>query len=195
MNAKRPCVFFDRDGIVNASPGPGYVERWADFHLLPPFIDAVRVAARHGFVSAVITNQRGIATGILSSSSVAEIHAHLTTALAAAGAPLLGVYMCPHARDACSCRKPQPGLLLEAARDHDLDLSRSWMVGDQPTDVEAGRRAGCRTILVNAALPIAAADYHIRGVDELPALLHRLLPVDRQGGECYGLAGLPREAF
>ncbi len=175
MSMRRPCVFFDRDGIVNASPGPGYVERWSDFRLLPAFVRAARTALAHGFVCVVVTNQRGIALGVMSAAAVDDIHANLATALHAAGVALLGVYTCPHERDTCDCRKPQPGLLLRAAREHNLDLARSWMVGDKPSDVEAGRRAGCRTVLVNDTLPPGDADYRIDDMDALPELLERVL--------------------
>ncbi len=143
------CVFFDRDGVINQSPGPGYVERLEDFHLEPGFVAAARVALARGYGVAVATNQRGVARGVVSMQTVEAIHAHLTAELAAQGVPLLGVFCCPHERDTCTCRKPQPGLLLAAARVHDLDLSACWMVGDNETDIEAGRRAGCRTILVS----------------------------------------------
>jgi D-glycero-D-manno-heptose 1,7-bisphosphate phosphatase len=175
MSALRPCVFFDRDGIVNTSPGPGYVASWSEFHLQPAFVAAAQVAARHGFACVVITNQRGIARGIVSAAAVEAIHANLTVALADAGAPLQGIYMCPHERDTCACRKPLPGLLLRAAREQALDLERSWMVGDQPTDIAAGRAVGCRTVLVNAELPIGDADYRLDSMPELPPLLESLL--------------------
>lgn len=142
------CVFFDRDGIVNQSPGPGYIERLEDFHLQPGFVAAARVALDRGYGVAVATNQRGVARGIVSMQTVEAIHAHLTALLAGQGIPLLGVFCCPHERDTCTCRKPQPGLLLAAAREHNLDLSACWMVGDSETDIEAGRRAGCRTVLI-----------------------------------------------
>ncbi len=170
------CVFFDRDGVVNQSPGPGYVERLEDFHLQPAFVAAARVALACGYAVAVATNQRGVARGIVSMRTVEAIHAHLTAALAAQGIPLLGVFCCPHERDTCTCRKPQPGLLLAAAREHNLDLGASWMVGDSETDIEAGRRAGCRTILISEkpgqqtrATLVAAT------IELLPAVLEQAL--------------------
>ena len=170
------CVFFDRDGVVNQSPGPGYVERLEDFHLQPGFVAAARVALARGYAVAVATNQRGVARGIVSMQTVAAIHAHLTAALAEQGIPLLGVFCCPHERDTCTCRKPQPGLLLAAAREHNLDLGASWMVGDSETDIEAGRRAGCRTILISEkpgkktrATLVAAT------IELLPAVLEQAL--------------------
>jgi D-glycero-D-manno-heptose 1,7-bisphosphate phosphatase len=142
------CVFFDRDGVVNKSPGPGYVERLEDFHLQPGFVAAARVARDRGYGVAVATNQRGVARGIVSMQTIEAIHAHLIAELARQGIALLGVFCCPHERDTCTCRKPQPGLLLAAAQAHNLDLGACWMVGDSETDIEAGRRAGCRTVLI-----------------------------------------------
>ncbi len=153
-----PAVFFDRDGIVNQSPGPGYVERPEDFQLLPEFVAALRVVQARGWRAVIITNQRGVALGRMTHADVARIHARLARELAAAGLALPAIYYCPHDRDQCACRKPQPGMLLQAARELDLDLAGSWMVGDNETDVEAGRRAGCRTVLVRpGAAPTAAA--------------------------------------
>ncbi len=172
----RRCVFFDRDGVVNQSPGPGYVERLEDFHLQPGFVAAARVALARGYGVAVATNQRGVARGIVSMQTVAAIHAHLTEALAAQGIPLLGVFCCPHERDTCTCRKPQPGLLLAAAKAHDLDLGACWMVGDNETDIEAGRRAGCRTVLVSATPGRKTrATLVAQNIDSLAAVLEQAL--------------------
>ncbi len=169
------CVFFDRDGIVNVSPGPGYVERWEDFHLQPEFVAAARTAQAAGYGCIIITNQRGVALGRMRAETLQVIHARLEAQLAADGVRLLGIEVCPHERDTCTCRKPQPGMLLRAAHTHDLDLDASWMVGDQETDVEAGRRAGCRTIRVSAGTDPTRADFRIDTMAALPALLEQVL--------------------
>lgn len=166
------CVFFDRDGIVNQSPGPGYVERLEDFHLQPGFVSAAKVARAHGYTVAVATNQRCVARGLVSVQTLDVIHAHLKAALLTQGVPLLDVFYCPHERDTCTCRKPQPGLLLKAAREHDLDLDASWMIGDNETDIEAGRRAGCRTVLVSdKSAPDSRATVVTESIDTLAAVL------------------------
>lgn len=97
----------------------------------------------------MVSNQSGIGRGLITPEEAAAVHARLEELLAAEGVALAGVYYCPHAPDAgCDCRKPSPGLLLRAASDLGIDLAGSYAVGDQPRDVEAGRRAGCRTALL-----------------------------------------------
>ncbi len=169
------CVFFDRDGIVNVSPGPGYVERWGDFHLVPEFVAAARLTLERGYGLAIITNQRGVARGIMSQKTLDEIHAKLVAVLKEQGIELLGIYCCTHERDSCACRKPQPGLLLQAAKEHDIDLDASWMVGDKETDVEAGRRAGCKTMLVDGSSVPTDADVRVPDMAGLPGALERCL--------------------
>ena len=165
--AGRACVFFDRDGIVNASPGPGYVERLADFHLLPAFLDALRVTRERGYEAVIVTNQRGVGLGLMTQETLDEIHAALRDAVNEAGLDLLAIYYCTANDNAHPNRKPNPGMLLEAATRYGLDLSRSWMVGDNEKDVEAGRAAGCRTVLVNASDQPTAADYRLADMEQL----------------------------
>ena len=169
------CIFFDRDGIVNTSPGPGYVEKVEDFHIQPSFLEAAAVARDHGYGIAIATNQRGVARGVMSKQALDAIHDKLIALLQSHGISLLGIYCCTHERNTCTCRKPQPGLLLQASKEHDIDLSQSWMIGDNETDIEAGRRAHCRTILVNPSPPAnTRATYVISTITELPATLRKL---------------------
>ena len=135
-----PCVFFDRDGIVNESPGPGYVERVQDFHLIGAFVEALKLVRAKGYKAVVITNQRCIARGIVSVQTLEQIHMHLAGQLKKHGLTLDALYVCPHNNNECTCRKPHPGMLLQAAAEQQIDLSSSWMIGDHETDVEAGRR-------------------------------------------------------
>ena len=170
--ALQRCVFFDRDGIVNISPPEGdYVRSWANFRLSPDLPDILRIVRDRGCAAVVITNQRGVAMGLMSVAAVEEIHARLQELLRACGVPFLDILYCPHDKGACACRKPQPGMLLEAARRHHLDLARSWMVGDRAGDMEAGHRAGCRTILVSAKDIAVQADYRVQTLGELKARL------------------------
>lgn len=174
MKAKR-CVFFDRDGVVNESPGAGYVEKWSDFHVLPGFVRALRVARDMGYESAVVTNQRCVALGIVTIETVEEMHRRLLERLQREGLGLLEIVVCPHDRNQCECRKPKPGMLLEVAGRHGIDLAASWMVGDNEKDVEAGMNAGCRTIRVADPADGTKADYVVGSMDALPDLLARVL--------------------
>lgn len=174
---KRKCVFFDRDGIVNESPGPGYVTRWADFRLMPGFVDVLRVCAGKGYAAVIVTNQRGVSKGLMTLEALEDIHARLVSMLGTMGLDLLDILYCTHAEGECECRKPKPGMLLEAARRHDLDLAGSWMIGDSPRDVEAGRAAGCRTIIVGPHAADCVADHAAADMVELKRLVENVLPL------------------
>ena len=173
----KKCIFFDRDGIVNQSPGPGYVERWEDFHILPEFVQILRTVTKLGYVSVIITNQRGVGRGVMTHATLKDIHQRLQTTLREQhGLALLDIFTCIHNHEeACHCRKPKPGMLLDAARKHSLDLARSWMIGDSPKDAEAGRAAGCHTILVNPAATPDLADYTFGSMAELVQNLKKIL--------------------
>jgi D-glycero-D-manno-heptose 1,7-bisphosphate phosphatase len=172
----RKCIFFDRDGIVNQSPGPGYVERWEDFHLLPEFIETLRIVTNQGYVAVIITNQRGVALGCMTAAVVEDMHRRLQAVLKEQhGLALLDILYCPHDRDTCDCRKPKPGMILEAAKRHGIDLSQSWMIGDSPKDAEAGKAAGCRTILVGEKATPGLADFIFQSMGELRSGIAEIL--------------------
>ncbi len=149
----RPAVFLDRDGTLIEERGP--LLDPADLVLLPGVARALRRLAEAGFVRVLVTNQSAIGRGLLDRPGLDRIHASLGAALAAQGASLDAIYFCPDLPPAVGVptgalerRKPGAGMLLEAARDHGLALSRSFMVGDQIRDIRAGRRAGCRASLL-----------------------------------------------
>lgn len=157
MSRPRPAAFIDRDGVINAETG--YVYRAQDFHVLPGVVAAMRQLADHGYALVVITNQAGIAKGKYTEAEYAVLTRHMGDLLARQGIALAGVYHCPHHPQgsvpayaiACDCRKPAPGLLLRAAAQLNLDLARSVLVGDKPSDAAAGRAAGVRwTVLVES---------------------------------------------
>lgn len=154
----RKCVFFDRDGIVNESPGPGrYVTRWSEFRLIDSFPDCLRTVRSMNYEAVLVTNQRGVALGLMSLADLRDIHRRMQHFLDREyKVRFLDIACCPHDRNQCSCRKPSPGMLLRMAKKHRLDLAGSWMIGDSATDIEAGRRAGCRTILVSRARVVDA---------------------------------------
>ena len=132
---RRPCIFFDRDGVANRSPGPGYVNHLDDFHIRPGFVECIRVAAAKGYPAVIVTNQRGIFRGITPPEQLAAMHQHLRDELAAEGLALLDILVCTADDPTHPHRKPNPGMLLEAAERHHLDLARSWMIGDRESDV------------------------------------------------------------
>ena len=150
----RPAVFLDRDGTLVREVG--YLRSVRELRLLPGAARAVRRLNDAGFAVIVATNQSGVARGLLTEEALAQIHGALAARLARRGGHLAGIYYCPHHpaapltqyRRRCRCRKPAPGMLLRAARDLDLDLPRSFAIGDAERDLEAGRRAGCRVVLV-----------------------------------------------
>jgi len=150
------AVFFDRDGTLIEDPG--YLNHPDQVKLLDGAAEILKELKRLGYQTVIVTNQSGVARGIVSEEMLGRIHDRLGELLAQKGAALDGVYYCPYHpegvipkyRQDSDWRKPEPGMLLAAAQDLDIDLTRSWMVGDSPRDVEAGHRAGCRTILLRS---------------------------------------------
>ncbi len=144
------AVFLDRDGVINRKPAEGdYVTSWDQFHILPGVAEGVSLLNRAGFSVIVVTNQRSIAKGLLTIANLEKMHERMSECLARAGAIIDGIYYCPHDyAPPCNCRKPAPGMLLEAARSRGIDLAASWMIGDSDVDMEAGKNAGCKTVRV-----------------------------------------------
>jgi D-glycero-D-manno-heptose 1,7-bisphosphate phosphatase len=146
----RRAVFLDRDGVINVKAPEGqYITRWEGFQFLPDVADAIARLNRAHFSVIVVSNQRGVAKGLMTVDALEEIHRRMLAELAAASAKIDAIYYCPHDVDAsCACRKPSPGLLLQAAEDHGIDLPNSWMVGDSDSDLLVGKNAGCRTVRI-----------------------------------------------
>jgi len=161
MSRLRAAVFLDKDGtLVEDVPFNVDPER---IRLTPGAAEALAALHGAGFALAVVSNQPGVAGGLFPESALEGVWARLTELLAPV--PLAGFYHCPHGpADGCACRKPAPGLLRRAAAELGIDLGRSWMVGDILNDVEAGRRAGCRTVLIDNGNETE----WIRGVDREP---------------------------
>lgn len=147
-------VFLDRDGTLIEEVG--YLDRIDRVRLFPYSVDAVRLLNRAGFVVIVATNQAGVARGFFDEAFVEATHRSIAQTLAAGGARVGGFYYCPHHpqaavesyRQACDCRKPQPGLLRRAAADHRIDLRQSFVVGDRVHDVAAGAAVGAQGVIV-----------------------------------------------
>lgn len=148
------AVFLDRDGTINVERD--YLHRVEDFEFIPDVPRSIKRLNDAGFLVVVVTNQSGVARGYYDERAVDSLHEHIQNLLAEQGARIDAFSLCPHHptegvgayRIDCDCRKGAPGMLLQAARDHDIDLGRSFMVGDKLADVEAGIAAGCEPILV-----------------------------------------------
>lgn len=144
------ACFLDRDGVLIVEKN--YLNDIGEVELEQGAAEAVRLLNRHGFKVVVVSNQSGVARGYFTESKVQEINRHIHDQLAAEGAVIDGWYYCPHYAKGtvaeyavkCDCRKPEPGLLLRAAEELDLDLTQSYMIGDKVSDVDVANRAGCR---------------------------------------------------
>lgn len=150
-----PAVFLDRDGVLNVNRDD-HVKRWEEFEWLPGVAPSLRMLREAGFALVVVTNQAAIGRGQTTFDAVHDIHRRMIEHLAAREASLDGIFFCAHRPDdGCACRKPKPGMILEAARLLRLDLARSHLVGDHARDLEAGRAAGLGDVhLVTAARPL-----------------------------------------
>ncbi|MEZ3435953.1 MAG: HAD-IIIA family hydrolase [Lachnospiraceae bacterium] len=156
LRKKQRAVFLDRDGTINKYVG--FLKDIDDFELLPGVGEAIRNMNALGYLVIVISNQPVIARGEVSEKELSKIHNKMETLLGKKGAYIDAIYYCPHHPDKgyvgervelkidCNCRKPKPGMILQAAKDFNIDLSKSWMVGDSETDVVSGERAGCKTV-------------------------------------------------
>ncbi len=140
-----PAIFIDRDGVIIENRDL-YVRTWDDVQLIPQALHALCKPGLNGYKIIIVTNQAGIGKGLIDPAVAEEINHQLIFIIAEAGRTIDGIYVCPHTNeDGCDCRKPKPGLLLRAARDHNIDLSRSVMIGDALTDMQAGQSAGVAT--------------------------------------------------
>ncbi|HRV94863.1 MAG TPA: D-glycero-beta-D-manno-heptose 1,7-bisphosphate 7-phosphatase [Anaerolineae bacterium] len=155
------AIFLDRDGVI-CENRPDYVKSWREFEFLPGAKQSLAALRYLGLPIIVVTNQSAIGRGIVSTNDVETIHHRMTAEIQAYGGHITHVYCCPHhPEEGCDCRKPQPGMLLQAAQDLGIDLSCSYMVGDAATDLLAGQQAGCHSILVLTG----------RGLTQLPRAL------------------------
>lgn len=143
-----PAIILDRDGVIIENRDD-YVCSWADVEVYPQALRALAEANRSAFKIVIVTNQAGVGKGIIPLETATEINQRLVQAIENAGGRVDGLYMCPHTpQDDCECRKPRPGMILQAERELSLDLSRSWMIGDALSDLQAGRAAGVGQLIL-----------------------------------------------
>ena len=150
----KKVVFLDRDGVINRkAPKAEYVKSWSEFEFLPGAIEAMKLLGENNYNIFLVSNQAGIARGVMTEQDLKEIHGTMEKELEKHDVKIERIYYCPHGWDeGCECRKPKPGMLFKAAREYDLDLSKSLFIGDDERDLQAGNAAGCRTVLVNSQL-------------------------------------------
>jgi len=162
----RPAIFIDRDGTL--SHEVGYVNHPSRFRLFPYSVDAVRAVNRSGFLAILVTNQSGVARGYFPEALVHEVHGTINTSMAAGGARLDAIYVCthhpaagepPYRRD-CECRKPRPGMLHRAQAELDVDLARSYVVGDRLADLQLAWSVGARGVLVKSGYGLGELTFH-----------------------------------
>lgn len=143
-------VLLDRDGVINRRIENGYVTSWAQFAFLPGALDALRILNENDYSAIVISNQAGVGMGLMAPSDLEEITRRFVAEVESHGGRIQGVYYCIHREeDGCECRKPKPGLLLQAQRDHRFSFSDTFLVGDSQRDVLAARQVGCPALLVS----------------------------------------------
>ena len=191
------CVFIDRDGTVNAERG--LISRPEDFELLPTSADAIRMLNTSGFLAVVVTNQPVVARGLCSIEDVDEIHRKMATLLGQEGAYLDAVYFCPHHPDRgypeenplykvdCDCRKPGIGMIRRAMEEFNISPEMSWMIGDTTRDVQTGKNAGLKTVLVRTGSAGRDGDFNAvpdMVCEDLADAVQRILPLTifRSGG-------------
>lgn len=178
-----PAVFLDRDGTINIDTG--YLHESDDFQFIDNAIEAMQAIKKMGYALIIVTNQSGIARGMFTEDQFMHLTEWMDWSLADRGVDLDGIYYCPHHpegtveeyRQVCNCRKPAPGMLLDAQQHLDIDMGNSYMVGDKLEDMQAGRAAKVgKTVLVRTGKPLteeaeAVADIVINSIADLPALL------------------------
>jgi len=149
------AVFLDRDGTVNVGvPTHERVDSLDKVTILPNTLDALHQLARLGYVVFFVSNQAGVAEGLITLEQFDEINNKVIELITPSGIKITKTYLCPHSEGSeCECRKPKPQLLLDAAKEFDIVLGQSWMIGDRPSDIMTGVNAGTRTILVRTGVP------------------------------------------
>ena len=152
-------VFLDRDGVINVKAPPyDYIKSWYEFIFLPHVAKAIESLNKAGFLIIIITNQRGVARGLMTMADVQDIHNNMCKVLARQGAVITDIFICPHADNSCECRKPKIGLFLQAEAKYQIDKRKSFMIGDSASDIEAGKKYGVRTIAIQNSQDLQA-DY------------------------------------
>lgn len=168
----KKAVFLDRDGTLIVDPPDFVVDRISKIHLFPDVFKAMKRLAELDYAVFVVTNQTGIAEGRLNEDDFFRLNNIMLELLEPTGVKILKTYVCPHGeKDNCDCRKPKPKLLLDAAREFDIELKQSWIIGDRASDIDAGRAAGTKTVLVKTGnVPVESKEATHTAADLLDAV-------------------------
>ncbi len=164
---KHKVIFLDRDGVINKpAPPHDYIKSWEEFEFLPGAIEGLKILYDLGYKLVIVTNQRGIARGMLTWNKLNEIHEKMQEVLKQNGVTIDHIFVCPHDEsDNCNCRKPKDGLLRKIEEYYEVDKEHSYMVGDSVSDIEAGRTYGvCVTIKGNNS--VIKTDYNFTSLRE-----------------------------
>jgi D-glycero-D-manno-heptose 1,7-bisphosphate phosphatase len=160
----RRCVFLDRDGVINFKPAQGeYIRTWGEFRLIPSVVDWIRLFNALDLLVIVVTNQRGVTLGQIDPEELARIHDKMRRELLGLGARIDDIFCCVHEEGVCNCRKPRPGMVMEAARKWDIDVTQSVLIGDSTRDEELALACGMAFVAVhegNVIGRIPAEAYH-----------------------------------
>ena len=171
------CVFFDRDGVTNVSPGEGYVLSWDQFEFLPGIIDVLKLVRQRNWLSVLVTSQRGAGKGLMSAAVLDEIHSRMQEQLEKEAAAFDAIYAYTETPDCPHLPKPDPEMLITASSELEIDLAHSWIVGDSDRDIEMGRAAGvkgCIRFLSDKA-PGVEADFTVTDASALKDLFGKIL--------------------
>jgi len=172
----QPCLFYDRDGVINQSPGPGYVLNTDAFHLNDGIVDALKVGREKNYFQVLITSQKGVGKGLMSQSDLDQIHQQMQSELAEAGVAFDAIYAYT-GPDSPHQPKPDPEMILTAAKEFPINLSRSWMIGDADRDIEMGQQAGIQvTIRIKGDKSISIkANHTVNSITNLTEKLRKVL--------------------
>jgi len=181
LHISNRAVFLDRDGTLNRKAPEGeYITRLEEFALLPEALPSLAKLYDHQFKLFIVTNQRGIARGQVSWQDLAEMHTYLVQQVESTGARIERIVVCPHEiSERCDCRKPEPGMILRLAEEYQIDMARSWLIGDSVSDITAGKRAGCHTAYIGST-DCAEADISAASIDLVVDQLLATLPDEQK---------------
>lgn len=177
----RKAIFIDRDGVINLKlPESRYVTNVTEFEFVPGVKRGLAIFKRLGYLLILITNQRGIARGFMTAQDLEAVHDHMQSELKESSVALDAIYHCPHEEyENCSCRKPEPGMILAASLDLNVDRTASYMVGDSSTDVSAGKKAGVATVRISPE-PDESADLVFSSLLDFARYLERMEKTDSE---------------